>query len=66
MGRANAQSKDRHRSQPTPGMPKHRMTRKGCVLVGPPVRGECGWLANRGTSADGGWKLVSLVWCVFR
>ena len=31
MGRANAQSKDRHRSQPTPGMPKHRMTRKGCV-----------------------------------
>ena len=26
---------------------------------------ECGWLANRGTSVDGGWKLVSFELCMF-
>ena len=39
MGKANAQSKERPRRQPTPGMPKFGMTRKGCVLVGPPSEG---------------------------
>ena len=39
MGKANAQSKGRPRRQPTPGTPKLGMTRKGCVLVGPPSEG---------------------------
>ena len=39
MGKANTQSKERPRRQQTPGTPKLGMTRKGCVLVGPPIEG---------------------------
>ena len=39
MGKANAQSKERPRRQLSPETPKLGMTRKGCVLVGPPRKG---------------------------
>ena len=52
MGKANAQSKERPRRQLTHGTPKLGMTRKGCVLVGPPSEGVSngsvgGWLTGK-------------------
>ena len=34
------QSKSDPGAQPSPGAPKQRMTRKGCVLGGTPIEGE--------------------------